>query len=730
MNWESILRRNGFEKLGQISSLDLEISWNPEKRVEIHVLDLGFCVILRGTKTYFVQALSDQGELFVRDLEPMLEWLEVHFPAVRIHCSYFRDISRSLALTRISEKRFRETGADFVPEREEARLARVRAEFERTRSQLHDRQALKQLDAMSSLETPTLTGLLRQQEANLKREAVSLSEEGKRLEKSVGIAHALLEQYQKKASAVCVTFSIATEGTWAPTEPEFRDALAAITKELHDIDRYQIRQKLCYGQLNVPIQESTDPALDWLALWAGGYPNPTKLKQWGDSFDEFRRKIESRFMVTPVRDIVVGGAVKDQKKLVAPRVIRSFLERLPRVPQQPVGGPKSLTEGGWLGFVMDRDTVTDTPILHPHNLRNGYVSGTTTAGKSYTARVIVENSIAFGVIVIVLDPTRQWSALTRAATDEHVLTRLDEFGIGRQHARGFDARVFIPGTRLALPDDLKDLFTTTSVICLKGLEDADRCRIARDVLLALYNYLTTETEKPRVLLVLEEVHSFLPGNVVKGAEPVAKEVSILINRLAREKVKYGGSSLFVTQGLADFRGGARVVREMCNSRFFMRATDRAELDFVDHCISKEAAETVKNLRPGEALVHGSMMPTAKVLVRPPLSEVRELSDHEILSGMSALQGHQSSPNTPLTQQERAALDVVRQHYVQTGNPIPAKEFGKKLGIQGGSRQRLIASLEAQGLVRTLRIERAGRGRPSQGLVPTDRLVPNGGTKRE
>jgi len=107
MKWDSILIRQGFEKLARIYTLGLEVWWHAEHNIEIHVLDLGPCVLLRGTKCYFLRALSEEGEIFVRDLESMVSWLDAHFPSFWMCLGHIRNISRSLAITRIRQKRFR-----------------------------------------------------------------------------------------------------------------------------------------------------------------------------------------------------------------------------------------------------------------------------------------------------------------------------------------------------------------------------------------------------------------------------------------------------------------------------------------------------------------------------------------------------------------------------------------------------------------------------------------------
>ncbi|MCX5769261.1 MAG: hypothetical protein NTZ09_03160 [Candidatus Hydrogenedentes bacterium] len=116
MSWRQVIEGCSFELVAKADRLALDIWWNSEQNIELHTLDLGRGLILRGTKTYFVKALSEEGELLARDIEPFHEWLETHFSNVRMSLTYLRDISRSLAIQRIREKGFRETRSDDVLE--------------------------------------------------------------------------------------------------------------------------------------------------------------------------------------------------------------------------------------------------------------------------------------------------------------------------------------------------------------------------------------------------------------------------------------------------------------------------------------------------------------------------------------------------------------------------------------------------------------------------------------
>ena len=63
---------------------------------------------------------------------------------------------------------------------------------------------------------------------------------------------------------------------------EFKDALDSIIKELNDVHRYQVTQKLCGSRLNIHIAEADEPVLVWLEEWSGGALSPRQMERFKD----------------------------------------------------------------------------------------------------------------------------------------------------------------------------------------------------------------------------------------------------------------------------------------------------------------------------------------------------------------------------------------------------------------------------------------------------------------
>jgi hypothetical protein len=626
---DSILEGAGFQKIGSLRwEFPLDIFWHPKDFSQVSVVGLNPYSLVKATKSYLMRAITPEGEVYSRDLPALHQALESYFKEVHISSFFMRDVTPELALRRIREKRMRDTGkADTHIDEKESILSNIRNRYGEAKERLADTNAFMELAGNDS---SLLESYLRMEHRRRKKEMEELKVVGRRLEEEVLKTKKLLREYERKGytTAFVISFSSILHATWG--REDFQDAFNASIREIRNAHTYHIHQKLAGGKLHIYLEEVQHPLLALQAEWASGVLNPNQLASLGSHFDELRQKVEEYHMVFPSSDIQLDTITKDQKKLVTAKFLQNLISRLDKV--SPIPHISELpTEGGWIGHVMEGDTITPHPLLYPLRVEHIYDSGTTRYGKSYLGRVLVENALIEGTNVLILDRTRQWCGLGKPANDEGVLIRFDTVGIGRKYVRGFPTKIFTPGNDvgLALPEDPKELFTGCSVICLKGLTDSESCTVARDILQAIYDSFDRESDRVELLVVLEEASTFLPGDVSKEAKEVAKEVRSLISRIAREKAKYGCVFLIITQSQSDFKDDAKIVREMVGARFFLRATDRAEHDYIEQYVSREAAEIIKKLRAGEAFVHSATVAGAKCYVRAPFSAVSEMSNREI-----------------------------------------------------------------------------------------------------
>jgi DNA helicase HerA-like ATPase len=192
-----------------------------------------------------------------------------------------------------------------------------------------------------------------------------------------------------------------------------------------------------------------------------------------------------------------------------------------------------------------------------------FISGKTGAGKSFAARVVCEGAVSHGnLAVLILDPRDQWVGLRRAEDRPAVLQRYRQFGLEPEQARSFDFAYHGVGRQLggALPEDLGELAKGRHIVSFKGMDDAARCHLTADILDAVFGACArSESELPRVLIIVEEVPVSMKKGVAVEARDAAQRSEQSIDRVAREGRKYGLSLLLIGQSSKDMSYGMATV---------------------------------------------------------------------------------------------------------------------------------------------------------------------------
>ncbi|MBI1973981.1 ATP-binding protein [Candidatus Micrarchaeota archaeon] len=708
--WREFLTRLGFEKVGEAGPrFCFQIFYHAKSKASILACEADGFLVLVGSKSYLLREISDEGLIYVRDLNQFHEDLQALFPEVHVTFSHFRDLSHPLAVLKAQ-------GSQQTLTRLVTQQAELRGNLETTKQEI---EGVQRISGFAG--APFLKSALQAKVTGLNQRAKELHEQESELANRIFKIHRLAKEYLDHGSGAIFLFSIHSNIQVARAADEVHEAAQAILAELDAYHKYQLTQKLG-AKLQVRVEEFDEPALALMIQWLGGALNPRQLPRIGGSvFQDLCLAIERMVVVSSNQDLVVDGKTAAQKRLLSERVLQNFFTRLDRVAQPrsiPEGVP---TSGAFLGNLLQDGRMTNVPVFVGIQLKNAYVSGTTRSGKSYLARVLVEGALVEAAVVVVLDPTGQWTGIVEPSTDPEVLARYDAFRFDPRLARGFDIQILRPD-QLPPPDEI---CRTSFVLNLKGLLDSERLQAVKPVLEAVYHSMTTETTNLKLLLVMEEAHSLLSGNVATDAKDMARQVQTLLVRIARERVKHGVSLLLCSQGLVDFGREARIVREMVNSRFFLRSTDSAELTYVEQYAGRGAAETVKELRPGEALIHGLDFPTLTVAIRPPFSHVGEVhvAGSPTGSGKTAVQtwlakARPQRPERSLSDLETVALELVVAHYRKQGTPMATIELVEALGLRSGKvRQQLVTALIERGLVKVTRLPSSGRGQGRQGLIP-------------
>ena len=691
-DYDDMLKGEGFETIGSVDyDIRMTIWWNPQERVELSVVDWKPYILIRGTKCYRLRAISESGEeMYARDLPAFDSYLTTLFPEVHLWFSNFSDITPGLARKRVREKRFRHTSGleDITPEELEDCLGKLSAELAATEAAQRRDEDLSRLDrGRSSL----LQRHLRDQIHRTRRRAEQLRADVKGIGDRLTVQNHLEKEYLHKAQASCLLFVVCSNIQIVRERTEFNDALRAVVKELKDIHRYQIQQKLQGGKLQIYSDEVDAPGVSLLTCWTGAALCPRQLARFGLKAEQLQEAVERQFMVFPRNDILLGGSVQDEKKLAGARVVLDLLQRLDRVPESRTG-PIHLPKGimpVWIGSLLDAGNRDGQPCELSIDLTGHiFTSGSTGSGKSFLGRVIVEGAAAHKDLqIVILDPSNQWFGLLSPEERPEILSRYERFGLKRDFARSFDFTYhgIAQGLGDPLPTDLRELANGRRIISFKGMDDRLRCTVFADIMNALFEgCAVSESDLPKLLVLIEESHRFTQKGVAKEDRDAAQRAELSISRCAREGRKYGMRLLFLSQCAMDFTQELLAVRQCITTRAFMHNTDREieyAADFLDD------AKAIVTLPPGEAFLCNPEWGVVKLAVRPPLSKVWEPDDRELRS----LLGSAARLEARLSESARAVLKIARESQEKSGDPVRLDSIARQLGIT--SRRRVMGIME-------------------------------------
>jgi hypothetical protein len=375
----------------------------------------------------------------------------------------------------------------------------------------------------------------------------------------------LQREYMRKGSAACLEFSVSSEIQVASSAEELGDMLRSITKELGDLHRFQVTQKLG-GRLSIQVAEAEDPSLVWVEEWLGGALSPRQLARLGEMAADLRTACADHLAVSPGEDIRVEGHVREDKKLVSARVLSSLLRRVD-TPAPVAAGLQDVPSSSLpvcLGRVVEGDRVGESRCVLPlASLDNCYVSGATGGGKSYLGRVLVEEAAVHEELnILVLDPRNQAAGMLMPEDREEILARYADFGLRPGAARGFPFTYHAPAAGFNLPLDLATLGRGRHIVSFKGLDDADRCLLFSQVLDAVFEaFAGEESESIRLLLVIEEAQRFTRKKVLEEARSAGSRAENALDRTVREGRKYGCCTVIISQTIRDFAYDTASVRQ-------------------------------------------------------------------------------------------------------------------------------------------------------------------------
>jgi hypothetical protein len=717
-SYDNVLRQRGFRRIGVLDyGMSVSIWWQAQTdaRIQILVIRMGDAAILRGSKSYYLRSITQDGETWTRDIPMLHDYLQTHFPEMHLAFSHWRDVPKELADAAAIQRLALEAPATEIPTQHQ--LDRLAAELQQA---ARSSRADEALFAMAERSSDLLGEYLRRSAASQRAQVGELRDGLDQLKRRHQMVQQLQREYRRKGSAAVLTFSIGSNIQFARDATQFERALRSVVDELVDYHRFQVRQKLQGGRLNVQVAEAEEPVWCWIEQWLGGALSPTQLQRVeAPELDLLRETAARRVMVTVDQPIEVDGNTRHVEKKLAARVVSSLLARLDRTDPQP--DPIGIHANSTLLCVGRSCTRSGEPgdedaHLSLAQMLHTMVGGTSGAGKSFAARVMVEEAANHPELgVLLLDPRNQGAGLLVPEDRQHVLQHYTRFGMRTEEARGYAFRYHAPALpgSFPLPSELAALAREHSVVSLKGLDDAARCELSAKILGEVFEALaaTGECSHPRLLVVIEEAHLFTQRRVSQPAKAAAARAEGAIERIAREGRKFGVLLICVSQSMRDFSHQLATFRQLISTRIFFRNSDN-ELDYAADVLPD--ARELAQLPNGVALAHNANWGVRRICFRPPRSKVFEWPDEQLQQFLRAERGPHDRLSVPAIQ----LLRHLRQAAAAARGPLNLTQLASAAGIS--SRRRLhglVKELELTGTVRTRTLPERGKPRVVELMEP-------------
>ncbi|RKY41194.1 MAG: hypothetical protein DRP85_06955, partial [Candidatus Makaraimicrobium thalassicum] len=174
-------------------------------------------------------------------------------------------------------------------------------------------------------------------------------------------------------------------------------------------------------------------------------------------------------------------------------------------------------------------------------------SGSTGAGKSVAASVIVEEALKQKIPVVVFDPTAQWTGFVRPCKDNNLLRYYPQFNMRQQDARPFPGMIFEvtdPNVKI----DFKKYMNPgeITVFTLNKLKPGEYDTAVQCIIDTIFSVQWEESTTLKMIVVFDEVHRLLEKYGGKGGY-------ISLEKACREFRKWGIGLVMCSQVYSDFK---------------------------------------------------------------------------------------------------------------------------------------------------------------------------------
>ncbi|MBN2267670.1 MAG: DUF87 domain-containing protein [Candidatus Babeliaceae bacterium] len=705
---DNLMIQNGFQMIGSYDyNLSIQLWWHPDHCIQVIIGRFDDQILVKGFKSYYLRSMSQESQTWARDIPGLHDYLLSHFPECHISLAHFRDVNKTIV-----NEHLKSMDSNDVPVARLPSLGTLRSIQQQKDDCVTQRQRLGILGSMLDSQSDSLGAYIRQKTRTLKQQATVLKEDLCKKKKQYEVLEKLQREYLTKGSALCLSFTIVSNMHFSSVStPEINDIITEVTKELNDAHRYQVMQKLNGSRLNIHVEPAGEPLSSWLETFMVGAFSPNELDELSETFQQLYQIATKHTMVVPDQDIQVDGSTKQTAKRIGAWAISDLLQRLDHTENisEGLGTVEKERFPVCLGRMAgDKDQLGGQVIIPIADLGHIYLSGRTGSGKSFAARIIIEETIQHDYMgVLILDPRNQSFGLKVAQDNQQLLNKYKQFGLGQTDPCGFDINYFAPGIGIHLPSNIEKLATGHNVVSFKDLDDQQRCELFGTILNQVFNNLSqNESPKPRLLVVIEEAHRFTRQRLKrdKPTDEAARAAENALDLIMREGRKYGIQVLILSQTLGDFTHSARTIRQNTTTRILMSNSDR-EIEY--------AAEFMDNPRQisilpcGTGLIHHPGWPLMRVAFRPPKSKVWEFAADQV----RRIQTPSDPPTTEPDSDVQAFLNVVIKAYQAGEEPLNTTEVGLRADLTSKRKiQDCLSVLENSGIISTRQLPQRGRPR--------------------
>ncbi|MCW1296818.1 MAG: DUF87 domain-containing protein [Candidatus Parvarchaeota archaeon] len=244
-------------------------------------------------------------------------------------------------------------------------------------------------------------------------------------------------------------------------------------------------------------------------------------------------------------------------------------------------------KGIYLGKILNtkENAYIDVNELMKHML----LAGSTGSGKSVTAMIIAEELLKLKIPVIVLDPTQQWTGFISKCDEQSMLRLYKEFGLKEPMNFATDIIRIDADTKIEMERYWQGGIT---VFCLNELNNEDFDEFIKKFLNSFFEADLEESEKLKLLIVLEEVHRLLP-------KYGGKKAYLMLEKAVREFRKWGIGLLLTSQVLTDFKA---VIRANVETEIQFRTNYEGDINRIKEKYGGAFAKMIPKLKTGVGMI--------------------------------------------------------------------------------------------------------------------------------